>query len=76
VVEVEGGKVSYALFPVWILNTRYQKENYRFIMNSQSGRLAGKLPADPLKVWKYRFLFTGIFGTAYTLIIQLLRLFI
>jgi len=75
-VDVEGGKVSYALFPVWILNTKYNKKNYQFIMNGQSGRLVGSLPSDPGKSWKYRLLFTGIFGAAFTIVIQLLRIFL
>jgi len=75
-VNVESGSVSYALFPVWILNTRYKKENYQFIMNGESGRLVGRLPADNAKSWKYRLLFTGIFGAFFTLVIQALRIFL
>jgi hypothetical protein len=74
-VNVEDGNVSYALFPVWILNTKYRKENYVFMMNAQSGRLVGKLPSDPGKIRKYRLMFTGIFGLVFTLIIQILRIF-
>jgi len=73
-VYIENGNVHYALFPVWILNTKYKKENYQFMMNGQSGLLVGKLPSDPAKVWKYRLLFTGIFGAAFTAIIQILRI--
>ena len=76
VVDVEGGKVSYCLFPVWILNTKYKKENYMFLMNGQSGRLVGKLPSDPGKAWKYRFMFAGISGAVLTLAIQALRIFL
>jgi uncharacterized Zn finger protein (UPF0148 family) len=75
-VNVEGSNVSYSLFPVWILNTKYRKENYVFMMNAQTGRLVGKLPSDPANVWKYLLLFTGIFGAAFTAIIQLLRFFL
>jgi len=75
VVNVEDGKVSYSLFPVWILNTKYNKENYLFLMNGQTGRLVGRLPADPGKSWKYRLLFTGILGVVFTLVIQVLRIF-
>jgi hypothetical protein len=73
-VDVKGGKVNYSLFPVWILNTKYKKENYQFMMNAESGRLVGKLPSDPVKEWKYRLLFTGILGAVFTLIIQALTL--
>jgi predicted RNA-binding Zn-ribbon protein involved in translation (DUF1610 family) len=74
-VNVEGGNVSYSLFPVWILNTKYRKENYVFMMNAESGRLVGRLPSDPAKEWKYRLMFTGIIGLACTLLIQALRIF-
>ena len=75
-VGIESGKVSYSLFPVWILNTKYKKVNYLFLMNGQSGRLIGKLPVDTAKFWKYLLLFTGIFGMAFTIAIQLLRIFL
>jgi len=75
-VNVEKGKVSYSLFPVWILNTKYQKENFQFIMNAQSGLIVGKLPVDKGKAMKYRLLFTVGFGALFTLIIQLLRIFV
>ncbi|MCL2244841.1 MAG: hypothetical protein FWC03_10315 [Treponema sp.] len=75
-VDVEGGKVSYSLFPTWILNTKYKNENYMFLMNGQSGRLVGKLPSDPGKIWKYRLMYTGILGVIFTLIIQALRIFL
>jgi len=75
-VGVENGKVSYSLFPVWILNTKYNKENYLFLMNGQSGRLVGRLPADPGKSWKYRIKIAGIIGAVSTLLIQALRIFL
>ncbi|MCL2763949.1 MAG: hypothetical protein FWD40_01555 [Treponema sp.] len=74
-VDVEGGNVNYSLFPVWILNTKYKKENYMFLMNGQTGRLVGKLPSDPGKSWMYRLMFTGLFGIILTLIIQALSIF-
>jgi len=74
-VNVENGSVSYALFPVWILNTMYKKVNYQFMMNGQSGRLVGRLPIDPAKSWKYRLLISGIIGAVSTLVIQIVRIF-
>ena len=75
-VNVESGKVSYAMMPVWILNTKYKNENYQFIMNGQTGRIVGKLPIDKGKAWKYRLLFTLCIGAALTLIISLLNAFV
>jgi hypothetical protein len=75
-VNIQDGKINYALFPVWILNTTYRKEKYQFLMNGQSGLLVGTLPADPAKVWKYLFMIAGIIGMSATLIIQALRIFL
>jgi len=73
-IDVGKGKVSYSLFPVWVLNTKYKGENFQFMMNGQSGRIVGKLPVDKGKAFRYRLMFTAGFGVAFTLIIQLLRI--
>ena len=36
----------YALFPVWLLLTKYKGKDYLFAMNGQNGRLVGDLPTD------------------------------
>lgn len=43
----------YALYPVWLLNTRYRGENYHFAMNGQTGKLVGDLPVDWGAFWKW-----------------------
>jgi DNA-directed RNA polymerase subunit RPC12/RpoP len=75
-VNIENGKLSYALLPVWILNTKYNGENYQFIMNAQTGKFTGKLPVGKGKIMKFRLMFTVIFGTVLTGVIQLLRIFL
>ena len=75
-VNVENGKVSYSLFPVWVLNSKYKNENYQFIMNGQSGRLVGKLPIDKGKAMKYQLSFLFGIGAVLTAIIELLRFFL
>ena len=47
-VRITNGQIHYALFPVWILNTRWGDEIYTFAMNGQTGKLVGDLPID----WK------------------------
>jgi len=75
-VNIESGKVSYALFPVWILNTKYNKENYQFIMNGQTGRFVGRLPVDKGKAARFTLMLTAIIGAAFTAVIQLLSVFL
>lgn len=45
-VRLTGGKSSYALYPVWLLNTSWKGDRYTFAMNGQTGRFVGDLPAD------------------------------
>ena len=43
-IRFSGGKVRYALLPVWVLTTRYQDKAYTFAMNGQTGKMVGNLP--------------------------------
>lgn len=54
-------KVNYALFPVWLLNIKYQNKIYTFAMNGETGKLIGDIPIDKKKVALMWFgLFFGI----------------
>ena len=45
-VKLQNGKVRYALYPVWLLNTRYKGKDFQFAMNGQTGKFVGNLPID------------------------------
>ena len=45
-VQLHNGKAKYALYPVWILNTTWNGQQYTFAMNGQTGKLVGDLPMD------------------------------
>ena len=45
-IQLHGGKAKYALFPVWVLSTSWQGNNYIFAMNGQTGKFVGNLPVD------------------------------
>lgn len=63
-IKTEESQVSYALLPVWVLNTRYQGELYTFMINGQTGKIVGKLPVD----WKRAVgLFFGVFLSVFSL---------
>lgn len=50
-VRLARGKVHYALMPVWSLRTKWQGEDYMFMMNGQTGKLVGDLPVSKIKYW-------------------------
>ena len=52
-IRLQGGKVRYALYPVWLLNTRWNGNTYTFAMNGQTGKLAGDLPVDKVACRKW-----------------------
>lgn len=61
-IQLQNGKVSYALFPVWLLNTVWNGQNYLFAMNGQTGKMVGDLPLDKAAYKKWLFGLTGIIG--------------
>lgn len=43
-------KYKYLLLPVWISSFRYKEKPYQFMVNGQTGKVAGKAPVSPLRV--------------------------
>lgn len=69
------GKVRYALFPVWFLNTKWNGKNYSFAMNGQTGHLIGDLPVAKdlaVKYWFKRHIPLTIAATAVITVLRLL----
>ena len=54
-LDLSENKAKYALYPVWMLNTKYQGQNYMFMMYGQTGKLTGNLPIDTGKSWSIFF---------------------
>ena len=67
-VNLKRGKVSYALMPVYMLNTKWNGQDYLFAMNGQTGKFIGNLPVDKGKYWKTfaatALAVTAVLGTA------------
>ena len=53
-IRISDGHSSYALYPVWILNSTWRDKPFVFAMNGQTGQMVGDLPADPKKLWIWR----------------------
>ena len=67
-IHMRQKKSSYALFPVWLLNTSRNGDIYTFAMNGQTGRFIGNLPVDWklfwIKVIQRRVLYGAVIGLA------------
>lgn len=62
--KLSNGNAKYALYPVWLLNTSWNGQNYTFAMNGQTGKFIGDLPVDKKAYCKWLFGLTGIISTA------------
>ena len=56
-LQLSNTKTLYALYPVWILNTKWRDKNYRFAINGQTGKTAGNLPVSAAKFTMFWFIF-------------------
>ena len=45
-ITLYNSKATYALYPVWLLNTTWKGDVYTFVMNGQTGKFVGDLPVD------------------------------
>ena len=63
-IRLQKGKIQYALYPVWLLNTSWNGKKYTFAMNGQTGKFVGDLPLDKGAYRKWLFGLTGIIGAA------------
>lgn len=57
-MELSNSSAKYALYPVWLLNTKWKDKTYVFAMNGQTGKFVGDLPVDILSAVKW---FAGLF---------------
>ena len=70
-IQLQNGKVKYALFPVWLLSTTWNGQNYLFAMNGQNGKMAGNLPLDRAAYIRWLLGLTGITGALLYLLFYL-----
>ena len=51
-IRLINASAKYALYPVWMLSTTWENNNYLFAMNGQTGKFVGNLPCDKKLYWK------------------------
>ena len=70
-IRLQKGKIQYALYPVWLLNTSWNGKKYTFAMNGQTGKMTGEFPICPKKSAAW---FAGLWAASAALVslVQLL----
>lgn len=59
-MHIQNSTATYVLYPVWFLNTSWNKKRYIFAMNGQTGKFVGDLPLDKQAYKKYFIIFSII----------------
>lgn len=72
IINLQNGCAKYALYPVWILNTKWNNQKFTFGINGQTGKIAGDLPMDKGRFWTW---FAGVTGAVTAVIFALSYLF-
>ena len=70
-IITKDGKAEYVMYPLWLLNTKWNGEKYTFAMNGQTGKFVGNLPVDKAKANQILFSTAGIVA-GISLLVQLL----
>ena len=63
-IRLCNGKAKYALYPVWLLNTKWEDKTYTFAMNGQTGKFVGDLPMDKKAKFKWFLISAAIIAAA------------
>jgi len=67
-VQISRGEVHYALLPVWMVSVKWNKKNFLFAVNGQTGKTVGDLPVSWGKFFKKLAMYTvGLGGIAHLL---------
>ena len=73
-IRLSNGKAKYALYPVWLLQTSWNNQNFLFAMNGQTGKMVGDLPMDKGAYWRWFGIWTAILSVGSFAVLMLLRL--
>ncbi len=63
-ISLQNGRARYALYPVWMLSTQWNGQNFTFAMNGQTGKMAGDLPMDKGAFFRWLFGIAGAVSAA------------
>ena len=52
-IRLKRGMVHYAMLPVWLLNVKWNNQDFLFAINGQTGKTAGNLPICKKKMFGF-----------------------
>lgn len=64
ILQFSNTDAKYALYPVWLLHSKWKDKHFYFAVNGESGKIAGNLPISPLKAILFYIFFALVLGGA------------
>lgn len=74
-IILSGGRIRYALLPVWVMNVRWKGEKYTFAMNGQTCKFVGNLPLDKGAYARWFLLLTAAGAAVTSALMMLMQMF-
>lgn len=72
--DITNYHTSYVMLPVWLFVTEYKNQKYTFAINGDTGKITGRLPMDPLKI--FLLIVTSFVGSQLlSILLRLLEMF-
>ena len=75
-VNLSNSSAKYALYPVWVMTTKWRDDVFLFAMNGQTGKMVGNLPMDKGLYWKHHIKWTVILAIIIFVIMMIAGMFI
>lgn len=71
-IRLKDGSAHYAMYPIWLMTTKWKNEIYTFAMNGQTGKFVGNLPVDKSIAFKIFFRTAGIIAAVIFILLTVL----
>ncbi|MBQ7667887.1 MAG: DNA helicase PriA [Clostridia bacterium] len=71
-IDIDQNKINYVLFPVWMLNIKYNGKMHTFAMNGQTGKMVGNIPISGMKAFLWM---VGMFGIVFLIAYLIMMMF-
>ena len=55
----------YVFLPLWMCAYKFKEKLYRFLVNGRTGKVGGKTPVSPLRVWILTAIILAVFALIY-----------
>lgn len=75
-INPHGGRVSYALLPVWVLTMKWEDKLYTYAVNGQTGKIVGEIPHDGSAFTRFLLKHCAVYSVIMTILTAIVTTFL